>query len=104
MSNSPGRPSACRSAIAAGLSPPLVEIGLLTRFQTSQLLAGRTSGFFLGQYRILDHIGQGGMGRVFKAEHRTLSRIVAIKVLAPRLLKTARRRNYSAAKSAPPAG
>jgi serine/threonine-protein kinase len=68
----------------------LVELGLLTRFQATQLLAGRTSGFFLGQYRILDHIGQGGMGRVFKAEHRTLNRLVAIKVLAPRLLKTAR--------------
>ncbi|HEX5272314.1 MAG TPA: protein kinase, partial [Gemmataceae bacterium] len=68
----------------------LVEAGLLTRFQASQLLAGRTSGFFLGQYRILDHIGSGGMGRVFKAEHRTLSRLVAVKVLAPRLLTTAR--------------
>ena len=68
----------------------LVAIGLLTRFQASQLLAGRTNGFFLGQYRILDHIGSGGMGRVFKAEHRTLSRLVAIKVLVPRLLKTAR--------------
>jgi serine/threonine-protein kinase len=68
----------------------LVAAGLLTRFQASQLLAGRTNGFFLGQYRVLDHIGSGGMGRVFKAEHRTLSRLVAIKVLAPRLLKTAR--------------
>src|SRR5690349_11481197 len=68
----------------------LVEAGLLTRFQASQLLASRTNGFFLGQYRILDHIGSGGMGRVFKAEHRTLNRPVAVKVLAPRLLKTAR--------------
>jgi serine/threonine-protein kinase len=68
----------------------LVELGLLTRFQAAQLLSGRTSGFLLGQYRVLDHIGQGGMGRVFKAEHRTLNRLVAIKVLAPRLLKTAR--------------
>ncbi len=68
----------------------LVESGLLTRFQASQLLAGRTNGFFLGQYRILDHIGSGGMGRVFKAEHRTLTRLVAIKVLAPRLLRAPR--------------
>jgi serine/threonine-protein kinase len=68
----------------------LVERGLLTRFQAAQLLAGRTSGFFLGQYRILAHVGQGGMGRVFKAEHRTLNRLVAIKVLAPRLLRTPR--------------
>jgi serine/threonine-protein kinase len=68
----------------------LVAAGLLTRFQAAQLLAGRVGGYFLGQYRILDHIGQGGMGRVFKAEHRTLNRLVAIKVLASRLLKTAR--------------
>jgi serine/threonine-protein kinase len=68
----------------------LVEAGLLTRFQASQLLVGRTNGFFLGQYRVLDHIGSGGMGRVFKAEHRTLNRFVAIKVLAPRLLRTVR--------------
>jgi serine/threonine protein kinase len=68
----------------------LVERGLLTRFQAEQILAGRTSGFLLGQYRILDQIGQGGMGRVFKAEHRTLGRLVALKVLAPGLLKTER--------------
>jgi serine/threonine-protein kinase len=68
----------------------LVEAGLLTRFQAAQLLAGRTSGFFLGQYRILDQIGHGGMGRVFKAEHSTLRRLVAIKVLASRLLRTPR--------------
>jgi serine/threonine protein kinase len=68
----------------------LVERGLLTRFQAEQLLAGRTSGFLLGEYRILDQIGQGGMGRVFKAEHRTLGRLVALKVLAPGLLKTER--------------
>ena len=83
------------------LARALVDLGLLTRFQAAQLLVGRTSGFFLGQYCILDYLGQGGMGRVFKAEHRTLSRLVALKVLAPRLLKTARRRNCSCARSGP---
>jgi eukaryotic-like serine/threonine-protein kinase len=68
----------------------LVERGLLTRFQAEQLLAGRTNGFFLEQYRILDHLGQGGMGRVFKAEHRTLGRCVALKVLVPSIVKTGR--------------
>jgi serine/threonine-protein kinase len=68
----------------------LVEKGLLTRFQAERLLVGRTAGFLLGQYRILDQVGRGGMGRVFKAEHRTLSRIVALKVLAPDLLRTDR--------------
>jgi serine/threonine protein kinase len=68
----------------------LVEHGLLTRFQAERLLVGRTAGFLLGQYRILEQIGRGGMGRVFKAEHRTMKRIVALKVLAPNLLATER--------------
>lgn len=65
-----------------------VEQGLLTRFQAEMLLAGRTAGFTLGQYRILDQIGQGGMGRVFKALHLTMNRVVALKVLAPQFVET----------------
>ena len=68
----------------------LVRWGLLTRFQAQLLLAGRTSGFTLGQYRILDRIGAGGMGQVFKARHLTLNRIVALKVLAPQSVQTMR--------------
>ena len=68
----------------------LVESGLLTRFQAERLLAGRTAGFLLGQYRILDQIGRGGMGRVFKAEHLTMQRIVALKVLSPGLVDNER--------------
>ena len=67
-----------------------IEKGLLTRFQAERLLVGRTAGFLLGQYRVLDQIGRGGMGRVFKAEHRTMGRIVALKVLAPDPLRTDR--------------
>src|SRR5262245_796295 len=70
----------------------LIEQGLLTRFQAEMVYRGRTDGFTLGQYRILDRIGRGGMGRVFKAEHQTMNRVVALKVLAPDLMKTERAR------------
>src|SRR5262245_12121404 len=68
----------------------LVELGLLTRFQAAKLLTGVSSGFFLKQYRILDTLGQGGMGRVYKAEHRTMKRIVAVKVLSAHVVKNER--------------
>src|SRR5262249_40104871 len=68
----------------------LVERGVLTRFQAERLLMGRTAGFLLGQYRVLEQIGKGGMGRGYKAEHRTMKRVVALKVLASTLLETER--------------
>jgi serine/threonine-protein kinase len=67
-----------------------VERGLLTKFQAEMLLAGRTSGFVLGQYRILEQLGQGGTGRVFKAVHQAMNRVVALKLIFADVLKTER--------------
>lgn len=62
------------------LAEKLVSMGRLNRWQAEQLRAGRTK-FNLGPYRVVDSIGQGGMGQVFKAEHTVMGRIVAVKVL-----------------------
>ncbi len=62
------------------LAAKIVALGLLNPWQAKQLLDGKTK-FTLGQYRIVDSLGQGGMGHVFKAEDPILKRMVAIKVL-----------------------
>jgi serine/threonine protein kinase len=62
------------------LADKLVELGQLNFWQSRQLLEGRKR-FNLGPYRILDSLGRGGMGQVFKCEHDILRRAAAIKVL-----------------------
>jgi serine/threonine protein kinase len=62
------------------LATKLVELGRLNRWQAEQLRIGQRK-FNLGDYHIIDSIGQGGMGQVFKAEHAMMGRIVAVKVL-----------------------
>jgi len=60
----------------------LVQRGLLSRFQAQQLLQGRSRGFILGgKYKLLELLGQGGMGSVFLCEQTTLRRLVAVKIL-----------------------
>ena len=66
----------------------LVRQKLLTAYQAQQAYAGRGSGLVLGNYVLLDKLGQGGMGMVLKARHRRMNRIVALKILSPAVTKT----------------
>jgi response regulator RpfG family c-di-GMP phosphodiesterase/tRNA A-37 threonylcarbamoyl transferase component Bud32 len=59
----------------------LAQSKLLTEYQVCRVRAGTTFGLVLGNYRVLDRLGAGGMGVVFRAEHILMRRIVAIKVL-----------------------
>lgn len=66
---------------ATVLAQSFVDRDLLTAWQSSKLLSKRYKGFFLGKYRLLDHLGRGGMSSVYLAEHVHMQRHVAIKVL-----------------------
>src|SRR5579864_1075504 len=72
---------------AEELVTELVKQNHLTRFQAAQVAAGKAKALILGNYTILDKIGAGGMGQVFKAEHRRMKRIVAVKVLPTNMMK-----------------
>src|SRR5947209_2458484 len=60
------------------LARVLVRDGVLTRFQAEQLLQGRWRRFVIGNYRILQPLGAGGMGAVYLCEHKHMRRRVAI--------------------------
>lgn len=59
----------------------LIDHQLLNQYQAARIQAGKHFGLILGNYRVLDRIGAGGMGIVFKAEHMYLRRVVAVKVV-----------------------
>jgi DNA-binding NtrC family response regulator len=63
------------------LTDELLRRGWLTAWQLTQLAEGRDRPLVLGQYVLLDVLGQGGMGEVFKARQRRLKRVVALKVI-----------------------
>jgi serine/threonine protein kinase len=65
------------------LAVALIKAGLLTQYQAERLLEGRSRGFVIGDYTILDRLGAGGGGLVFLGEHRTAGCRVAIKILTP---------------------
>jgi serine/threonine protein kinase/uncharacterized protein YjbI with pentapeptide repeats len=68
------------------LAARMVTAAWITKWQSLQLLAGR-SQFFLGKYKLLELIGQGGMGSVYKAMRPGIGRTVALKVMNRQVLK-----------------
>jgi serine/threonine protein kinase len=66
------------------LAEYLVNQGILTQFQSDRILQGKTQGLVLGPYTLMDAIGSGSMGTVYKAFSKTDSKWYAVKVLPRR--------------------
>ena len=66
----------------------LNQQGKLTKYQAAALYQGKAKALVLGEYEILNRIGAGGMGEVLKARHRTMDRVVALKVIASNAMKS----------------
>ncbi|MBL8826530.1 MAG: protein kinase, partial [Planctomycetaceae bacterium] len=92
---SPTELKALWAEIPADKKPPdgpsfaniLRQRGLLNDFQSDELLSGRDTPLVLNQYVLVSKIGAGGMGQVFKAQHRKMKRLVAIKLLPSSMTK-----------------
>ena len=63
------------------LANELIRRDWLTVYQARYLLQGRGHKLVLGSYIVMDKLGEGGMGQIFKARHRHLRRIAAIKLI-----------------------
>ena len=74
-------PSDIKPKDGKALAQILVKQKKLTKFQAQAIFQGKTKGLIMGDYIVLDRIGEGGMGQVYEARHKVMKRVVALKTL-----------------------
>jgi serine/threonine-protein kinase len=70
-----------RLADPHALTQELLRRGWLTPYQADQLALGEGASLLLGSYVLLQRLGEGGMGQVYKACNWKLGQIVALKLI-----------------------
>lgn len=101
-------PQENRPERAEDLARELYRHGKLTKFQAQAVFQGKTRGLVVGSYVVLDRLGKGGMGQVYKARHQRMDRVVALKMLpaqatrSPEAVKRFQREARAAAKLSHP--
>jgi len=63
------------------LATRMIRDSMLSYFHAAMLLQGKSRGFRLGHYQVLERLGSGGMGNVYLCYHTVLKRCAAVKVL-----------------------
>jgi serine/threonine protein kinase len=80
-------PGADQAADGVALGQRLAAAGKLTPYQVEAITDRRFQDLIVGNYEVLARLGSGGMGTVFKARHRRMKRLVALKLLAPEVAR-----------------
>lgn len=81
-------PAAKRPQNGKELAEEMYRQKRLTKFQVQAVYQKKTRGLVVGNYVMLDRLGRGGMGQVYKAQHQKMERIVALKVLPSQATKS----------------